>query len=264
MVAGFLAGALFGLLVREIGVWSIVGLKYLAMLFVLLFGVLGAAAGVSPLGRRLLWTADALLLLIVSLVAFTPVMTPLMRPLVRADPVPTAGVDAIVALSADVTPRGAISDVGADRLLTALELARRGVAPRLFTTRIAYRRFGTFLSSDADQRRLISLAGVSDRWTPLVERVGNTHDEALVVANHLRGFGGKSVAVVTSPWHTRRACATFESVGLRVVCVPALERGNETRVPESEADRLAALQYFLYEEVGSLVYRWRGWLKRPS
>ena len=48
-----------------------------------------------------------------------------------------------------------------------------------------------------------------------------------------------TLAVVTSPMHTRRACATFEAVGLRVVCVPAAVRGSGLYPDANAEDRKA-------------------------
>jgi len=143
------------------------------------------------------------------------------------------------------------------------ELVHRGVAPRFFTTHVAYWRYGILRSSDADLRQLVALAGVTDRWIPVTDDVRNTHDEALVVDRRLRQVGAHTIALVTSPMHTRRACATFESVGLRVYCAPAVERGeeSETRTPLGEKDRLAAFKYYLYERLGWIEYRRRGWIK---
>lgn len=262
-VAGCLAGSLFGLLIREFGIWSIAGVDHLALLATVSFAVVAAA--LSARWRALLavtFAIDMVLLAVLWVVALTPIMSTLMRPLVRRDSIPAGGVDAVVVLSADVTSGGTLSDVGTDRLLAGLDLMRRGVAPRLFTTRIAYSRHGAELTTDADQERLISIAGITDRWTLLRDHVSNTHDEALVAERELGQFGGRSVALVTSPWHTRRACATFEVVGMRVTCVPALERGPQTVAPKSAADRLAAFRYFLYERAAWVEYWWRHWVPR--
>jgi uncharacterized SAM-binding protein YcdF (DUF218 family) len=43
-------------------------------------------------------------------------------------------------------------------------------------------------------------------------RVTNTYDEAIVVRNYCQRHGTRRVLVVTSPYHTRRALATFDSV----------------------------------------------------
>ena len=262
---GLLAGALFGALVHELGLWSLKGWDHLWVLFAILFAVTAAVTAASNAAvrfARFLVIADVVLLCVLCFVAFTSVMPFLAHRWIRADSLP-ASVDAVVVLSGDVTSGGALSAAAADRLITGLELVRRGVAPRLFTTRVAYRRYGIFRSSDADQRQLVELAGITDCWIPVTDDVRNTHDEALVVGRRLRQVGAHTIVLVTTPMHTRRACAVFESVGLRVYCVPAVERGeeSETRTPLGEKDRLAAFKYYLYERLGWIGYRRRGWIK---
>ena len=94
----------------------------------------------------------------------------------------------------------------------------------------------------------------------VVAPVHSTRDEALRTAALARRAGWRTVAVVTSPLHTRRACATFERVGLAVVCVPSEERSFALRHLRSPGDRLEAFGYWLYETLGWLEYRRRGWV----
>src|SRR5207253_10054496 len=76
---------------------------------------------------------------------------------------------------------------------------------------VAYRRFGVLRSSDPDQRQLVALAGVTDRWIPVTDDVRNTHDEALAVDRRLRQFGARSIVLVTSPMHTDRKSTRLNS-----------------------------------------------------
>ena len=257
---GFVAGALFGLVLSELGVWSLKS-EDLAAPAVLACAVVAAVGSASARFTRFLVLADVGLLGLMWVVAFTPIMTSLSDRGIRADSLPSGGVDAVVVLGANVTTGGTLSEIATDRVLAGIELVRRGVAPRLVTTRVTYRRSGVVFTTDADQQRLMDLAGVRDRWIPVTEPVRNTHDEALVTDRRLRPMGARTIALVTSPWHTRRACATFEQVGFRVFCVPALERGAQTRGPLIARDRLMSFRSYLYERVGSLEYWRRGWIK---
>jgi uncharacterized SAM-binding protein YcdF (DUF218 family) len=119
------------------------------------------------------------------------------------------------------------------------------------------------ISSDVDQRRLISLASVAGAWI-VVDSVHTTRDEAVRSAARLLPEGARSIIVVTSPMHTRRACATFEAVGFRVVCRASRERDFATNPPVGNRDRLAALRAFGYEQLGMIKYRARGWLTPHS
>ena len=114
-------------------------------------------------------------------------------------------------------------------------------------------------SDSADLQSVISLVGDGTR-TILVDSVTTTRTEALRMRAIARANGWQTLAVVTSPLHTRRACATFEAVGFRVVCVPATVRGSGL-IPGSIAeDRLRDFRSWLYETFATDSYRRRGWI----
>jgi uncharacterized SAM-binding protein YcdF (DUF218 family) len=70
-----------------------------------------------------------------------------------------------------------------------------------------------------------------------------------------------TLAVVTSPMHSRRACATFEAVGFKVVCVPAAVRGSGLYAGANAEDRLRAFRAWLYETFATASYKSRGWIR---
>lgn len=225
-------------------------------------GVTGALLGLAGAERALRAAAATLALLLV-LVTSLPFAAAVAPSLVRRDR-PTAdsgaAVDAVAVLSSGVGDDGMIQGEGVDRLLAGLALARRTGRPLVISVVRPRHRPG--VSSLPDQERLVALAGVGDRlWT--VDSVGTTHDEAVRMAALARAHGWHRVALVTSPAHTRRACATFERAGLAVVCTPAPARDaawggpNPLRAPD---DRLRVTASWLYEQLGWLVYRHRGWV----
>lgn len=254
---GLVGAALLGYLCEELGFWAVIGWDF-SIYDILIFAAVGALG--SSFGRfvRALWIADVVLLGFTSLIQISPVMSGFTARWVRADSLPSGGVDAVVVLSSSVTSGATLHVSGSDRLLAGADLVRRGLAPRLITTRVS----GAYpnITSDADQRRLIELAGVADRWILVPDHMRTTRDEMLVVRPRLRELGARRIAVVTSPLHTRRACATFERDGVGVTCVPALERSDQTRAPRYFLDRLAAFRGYLYERVGWWVYDRRGWV----
>ncbi|MGH7620584.1 MAG: YdcF family protein, partial [Gemmatimonadaceae bacterium] len=190
-------------------------------------------------------------------VAYTPMMTRIAPEWVRADPIPSAA-DAIVVLSGRVESDTALGTDGTERLLSGLELFRRGVAPRIFTTHVEVDFSDGARSSTPDQTRLVQLAGATPAWTVL-EGVFTTRDEALQAAVKLPD-SARTLVVVTSPMHTRRACATFETVGFKVACYPALTREHSTWHPLSPNDRIAAFADYLYERLGLIKYKWKHWV----
>jgi uncharacterized SAM-binding protein YcdF (DUF218 family) len=220
--------------------------------------IVGAILGITRL-RPLLWIAAAIIAVLCVVVAYTPIVAMLASHFVRRDPLPRS-VDAIAVLSMGLTPDGMMRHGTLDRLLTGLALARRRVAPALLISR-ERRTFGERAVSDSvDQQNLIALAQPTARVI-FVDSAYTTRTEALRMKAIANANGWKTIAVVTSPMHTRRACATFEAVGFKVVCVPADVRESGTHDRSNGTDRLHAFQFWLYETFASSSYRRRGWIR---
>jgi len=253
---GAAAGGFAGALLLQLGVHEILAF-FSAPAWLLLATVAGAVVGALN-GKWLLLVIDAFLLLALMIIGYTPVMFGVASRWVRDDPL--APADAIVVLSATVKSDGYLNVEGVERLLTGLALFQKQAAPRLFTTSVEVEYPTGVLSSTADQRRLIQLAGAEPAWTSLTG-VFTTRDEALQAASKLPA-NAHSVVVVTSPMHTRRACATFEAVGFKVICKAAAEHHHVTWHPINPTDRLESFGAYLYERLGMVKYRAKGWLPK--
>jgi uncharacterized SAM-binding protein YcdF (DUF218 family) len=255
----FALGLLAGLLIEQLGFLSLIGVSN-APLAATLCALAGVAIGLVG-GVAWLATLDLGLFAVYLVVTQTGVMSNLAAHWVRNDSVSTP-IDAVVVLSGGLTADSSLGTSGTERLLTGLELVRAGLAPRLVTTRATDRYGGRVVSTDAGQRRLVRLTGIdSSRWS-VVDSVHSTRDEAMQVARLLHPASARTVAVVTSAIHTKRACATFEGVGFRVRCVAARGIQNTTRRPMSADDRLEAFREYLYERIGMAKYRWKGWISK--
>jgi uncharacterized SAM-binding protein YcdF (DUF218 family) len=207
----------------------------------------------------LLWLAAGIIALLSLTIAYTPLVSSLAKPMVRRDPIPPR-VDAIAVLSMGFTPDGMMRSETLDRLLTGLTLAKRGVASTLLISRERRTFDGRIRSDSADQETILSLAKPSAQVI-FVDSVFTTRTEALRMKAIARARGWSSIAVVTSPMHSRRACATFESVGFKVVCVPAAVRESGLYEGSNAQDRLRAFRSWLYETFASDSYRRRGWIR---
>jgi uncharacterized SAM-binding protein YcdF (DUF218 family) len=181
------------------------------------------------------------------------------KPLIRYDSV-RSRLDAVAALSASVTPEGWLRSESLDRLLSGLDLQRSGAAPILMVSRERARVGGRVVSDSADLARIVSLTGTS-AVVLFVDSVVTTRTEALRMKKIADAHGWRRIAVVTSPLHTRRACATFEAVGFQVVCVPAALRGSGLDPRSNPEDRFRGFRSWLYETFATDSYRRRGWIR---
>jgi uncharacterized SAM-binding protein YcdF (DUF218 family) len=161
------------------------------------------------------------------------------------------------------------ADVGTDGLVARQghrAAARRGrrwarAADRPLVLSIVRRDQPGAPSSERDQRALAARLGVARDL--LVDSVHVTRDEAVREAALARREGWRRLLVVTSPYHSRRACAAYERAGVAVLCAPAPSRDYALGGPHPLAgpgERVAAFRDWLYETVGWAVYRARGWV----
>jgi uncharacterized SAM-binding protein YcdF (DUF218 family) len=249
-LAGWLAGSLLvDLGLQEISNWSTRLLLIVSSIGGGLFGAVGLLSVAV--------VADIVLIAVYFIISSTPLMLHVAQRWVRSDSLPKSA-DAIIVLSANVNSAGMLNAHGVQRLLTGIELYQRGLARRVFTSVVEADFDDVIQTSTNDQRRLLQLGGAAGAWTSL-SGTHSTRDEAIKSAEQLPG-GGHYVVVVTSPMHTRRACATFERVGFKVACVPSREHEHGTWRPLTPEDRLAAFREYAYERLGMVQYHAKGWL----
>ena len=175
----------------------------------------------------------------------------------RDDSLP-ARVDAVVVLSGGVTTDGALADEALDRALSALALVRAGVSSTLVFTEV-HAEDHPEITGAADQLRLASLLPGGVRVIR-IGRIGTTRLEATRVAATIPPNSVATIAVVTSPTHTGRACAAFEKVGFHVRCVAAFSRHVALRTLDTPSDRIAAFRDAVYERAALISYRMHGWI----
>jgi uncharacterized SAM-binding protein YcdF (DUF218 family) len=261
--AGLVLAAAAWLVLGVLGVPELVGMQTIGDLpwIALAGGALGALS-LAPLFGGFL----ALGVLAVVLVSWFGLLDNRIHHTIRSDSLPAGSVDAVVVLSGNLTREGRIGSEALGRLLAGLELRRRLSTRPLVLTSVHRIRRGDTLSSERDQRALIARFD-PDAVLHVVGPVRNTHDEAVAVTGLARQRGWRRLAVVTSPLHTRRACATFERQGLAIVCRASDSRDYSLNLRRAPADRLEAFRDWLYETVGIRVYRARGWVdagKKPK
>jgi uncharacterized SAM-binding protein YcdF (DUF218 family) len=220
--------------------------------------MIGAVAGQFE-WTRLIAYASLVAAVALATVTLTPIIDGPVSSWIRHDTLPPSPLDAVVVLSSSVNRDGVLDVSGTERLLSGLAVWRRNHARLLITTRVEDRGGGRTVTSDADQRALIQLGGDISAWR-IAHPAHTTHDEALRTAEMLAPASSRSIAVVTSPLHTRRACATFEALGFHVVCIPSDERRYAVHALSGPAERFDAFFDWLYEQLGMIKYRAKGWV----
>jgi uncharacterized SAM-binding protein YcdF (DUF218 family) len=252
LAEGLALGALAGLFTRELDLLTLVSFWGDRQYVILGAALLGSGLALTRLRPILPLVAAALGSLWLA-VAFTPLSAWLAEGLVRRDSLQPA--DAVYVLASNVQRDDEPFPGAASRLWRALELVAEGRTSRLVVAEIpppagryepAVR---AWLSTFQLDRELIVLGPVQ-----------NTRQEALEVAALCRARGFGRLLVVTSPTHTRRACAAFEREGLAVVCVPAMETQFDLESLLKPTDRMKAFGPVIHERLGLFVYRRRGWI----
>ena len=256
VLAGAIVGTLSAVAAHVLGVQQLLRNPDLALYVPA--AIFGALVGATR-ARALIWIPAGVIATICIAVAYTPISFTLARPLIRRDALPSH-VDAIAVLSAGITPDGMMGSETLDRLLSGLMLAKEGLAPVVMVSRVQQNLGGRRVSDASDLQAITALVAPTSRVI-FVDSIFTTRTEALRMAALARANRWNTIAVVTSPMHTRRACATFEAVGLKVVCVPAALRGSGLYAGANAEDRLRAFRSWLYEVFASATYKSRGWTR---
>jgi uncharacterized SAM-binding protein YcdF (DUF218 family) len=240
------AGALTALGLNELGLIRVGGHSV----------ALGAAAGLA-LGftrwRRLIpWAAVAVTMMLL-LFGYSPLSRMMLRGLERRDELRPA--PAVVVLGTLARRDATLSGSAQDRALWAYFLLARGYADRLVLTLPG----PPMPPWDETIERQMGELGLK-KSIDVVGPVTNTYDEAIAVARLAKERHWQTVILVTHSWHMRRAAATFEAAGVRVICSPCADGEVDLTGMTGPGDRLGALRRWIYETSAYGLYRARGWL----
>jgi uncharacterized SAM-binding protein YcdF (DUF218 family) len=189
-----------------------------------------------------------------------PVAAGLWRLLVVAEAPRRA--DAIVVLGGGVVDEDTPGSGTLVRLVHGLRLHRRGYAPVVILTG------GNPVRPEEPEsqvmRRVAEELGATPDVLVVETRADRTATQGEAVARIARGRGIRTILLVTSGEHSRRAALVFRKTGLDVVSTPAIPRRPPrltiTLHPRHVAERVCALLPASYEVAALGLYWWRGWL----
>lgn len=254
-ITGSLLGALIGMGLNELGVITAFKLDF--NLFIP-GAIAGAVAGATR-ARPLMWILAGVVVAMVAL-TYTPITGALAGPLIRRDSLTSAAPDAIAVLAGGTNPDGTMAGVTLDRLLAGLQLARLYRGTPLLISREMATVGGRRFADAPDQREILALA-LPDGDVYFADSTTSTRVEALRMRAIARARGWSRIALVTSPLHTRRACATFEAVGFMVTCIPSVTRNGPVWANGQWENGPSLFRGWLYETAGTVKYRSAGWIR---
>ncbi len=249
---GLAVGAFVGFIALDLDLPTLVSFWGDRSFLVPALAVACALAWLTPL-RRLVALAGGILGIVWLAVAFTPLVSWMAGGLVRRDP--PADADAVYVFASRLQADGDPTTDAMSRLLKGIELLAQGRAKRLVVPELP------------PPSRLY--APLARDWVKLyapgtevlsVGPTSRTREEAVALARLFRERGWRRVLAVTSPTHTRRACASLEQQGLSVVSVPAIETDFDLETLDRPGDRRSAFGPVAHERLGLFVYRRRGWM----
>lgn len=247
-IEGGMYGAVIGLVVTLLGTDPVTTVPYL----LLLTGAAGFLIGLAGACGALRLACEVAVAALV-IIGYNPLLPDLIRSTFRYDRLQPAS--AIVVLSSSVHVNHELTSEAQDRIVKAYELLRAGLAPRLVLSDATVQN-GSQVPTVRRQMARLGLDYPVDDSGP----AHDTHDEAVNVARLARQRGWSMVILVTHPWHMRRAAATFEKAGVRVICAPCVEGDYDMRSLRGLPSRLHAFRDWLHESIGYLVYRQRRWV----
>jgi len=200
-------------------------------------------------------------------------MRDLERPFIEMRPETRPQADAIIMLGGGSEPARYeagnmhLSYAG-DRITMALELARLGKAPVLVLGGGQSTFLDKTMSESETVKRWMQESGFTRAEVIALPLSADTHDEAVYVRALATERGWKSILLVTSANHMRRALATFRTAGLETIPAPCnflteislAESIGGLGIAVPRAGGFLKIEIWLHEQIGWLHYRRKGWI----
>ena len=166
---------------------------------------------------------------------------------------PARPSDAIVVFAGGVGESGQAGGGVQERISQAIALYQQGVAPRVIISSGF-----VFATREADLMKAIAESnGVPGDAIILEERAANTHENVIFTNEILERHGWRRIALVSSPYHMRRAILTWHKAapGVEVVATPP---AGSIFYAHQRGASLAQIRGLLQEYAGIVYYWWAG------
>ena len=154
--------------------------------------------------------------------------------------------DAIILLSDD--------NFYADRATRAAELYRQSLAPTVVASGVRLRPYAGI--SELMTHDLVERGVPKERVVPFPQDADNTREEAEALQGLVRQKGWKSVIIVTSDYHTRRARYIFRKVFARDIKIAVASARDADFDPANWYEHRRAVKRFWHEVLGLFLAHW--------
>jgi len=197
----------------------------------------------------LLWMA----LLLVVVIAYTPLTLYMLKPLTVHEEIKNA--DVILVLGGGIDKGRYLTLVSSHRLLKGVQLYFEGRANKILVCGGIPGKVNVPEAAVMAQeaRRLKIPAGD----ILLEKKSRNTHEQAVEVKKIADSLQLKSILLVTSFSHMKRSLMTFENLGFKIYPAPAAPYERYTDDP---IGRLCLFPKLVHEYGGMVYYKVRGWI----
>ena len=187
------------------------------------------------------------------LVFQTPVVWWLASPLRLSNPARQA--DAIVVFAGGVGESGQAGGGYQDRVRRALDLYQAGYA-----THVIFSSGFRFAFREAEVMRDLAVANGADPGAITLEQAAtNTHENIVFTHQILEQRGWRTVLLVSSPYHMRRAMLTWHRIAPDITVIPTPVEQSLFYLHERGAT-LDQVRGLAHEYAAIVAYWWRGWI----
>jgi len=213
----------------------------------------GALRRIYRAARRRVARAAVGIAVVCLLVFYSPFVWYVAEPLRVIEPPRRA--DAIVVFGGGVGESGVAGGGYQERVKQAMELYHEGKASRL-----VFSSGYVFVLREAEVMKELAVAhGVPISAILLEERAGNTYEYVRSVREILHRQGWRTILLVSSPYHMRRATWTFRKVAPEITVIPVPVPRSQFYAHERGAS-LEQIRGILHEYLAIVAYWWRGWI----
>jgi uncharacterized SAM-binding protein YcdF (DUF218 family)/glycosyltransferase involved in cell wall biosynthesis len=183
----------------------------------------------------------------------TPIVWWLASPLRVSSPPQRA--DAIVVFAGGVGESGQAGGGYQDRVRRALDLYQAGYA-----TQVVFSSGFRFAFREAEVMRDLAVANGADATAiTLEEAASNTRENIVFTHGILEKHGWRTILLVSSPYHMRRAMLTWHHLAPDITVIPTPVEQSLFYLHERGAT-LDQARGLLHEYAAIVAYWWRGWI----